>query len=138
MRRGKGKDKGPSSSDTRQFKPKDFVFVLFEEGIYPSEVITINGDNIEINCLHPFINSGKQNLRYWKWPSSVDKQVVNRLSILPIRPSLYVASQYSHRRIVVYELNNYKLVQNLNSTVLCLFLVYSYLSWNYMISIAYF
>ena len=95
----------------QEFKIEEFVLGLFEDGAYPAEVVAVNDDTVNINCLQPAVIQGKKDFRYWKWPSSVDNQTVSKLSVLAIRPSLDVAAQYSNRRNVVFELNNFELVQ---------------------------
>ena len=90
----------------------EFVLGLFEDGAYPSEVVSLNGGTVKLNCLHPVVIGGKEKFRFWKWPSSLDIQMISKESVLPIRPMLDVSKQHSNRRKVILELNNFDMVKN--------------------------
>ena len=100
------------SPQLQNINVEDFVLGLFDDGSYPAEVLSIVDDSISLSCMEPVVIQQQRNFRFWKWPSTVDEQTINIASVLPIRPSLDVAAQFSSRRNVVFELLNFELVKN--------------------------
>ena len=90
--------------------PNEFIIAMFEDGPYPGEIISFDDTNVTINFLESATINKQRSFKYWKWPTIIDQHTVNKLSILPIRPSLDIATQYSNNRNVVFELLNFDLV----------------------------
>ena len=103
--------KDNTNTTAQPYKPKEFVLVLFDDGAYPSEVVEVKDDIIDVSCMNPVVVRDQKNFRYWKWPSSEEKQPIHKQSILPIRPHLDVSREYSSRKRVVFELVNFELVE---------------------------
>ena len=100
------------SSSIDQFKIDEYILVLFKgEGAYPCRIRKIRDQMIKVHCLHPIEQGGKKNFRFWSWPSLTDKQDIAAESVLPIRPTLDISTQHTSRRHVVFQNENYDLVQ---------------------------
>ena len=103
--------------DNGLFKKDQFVLALFTDGAYPSQVVElVQNDKIKISCLRPLIIGGEKNFRFWTWPSSLEEETINVISVLPISPVLDIAEKYSakkkrNQRNVVFELVNYDYVK---------------------------
>ena len=111
--RAKKANEGPSEShdEPLQFKENEFVIAMFEDGPYPGEVMSIGDTEVTVNFLKPATVDKKRSFEYWKWPFVNDRHTISNLSILPIRPSLDIAVQFSNNRSVVFQLLNYDLVE---------------------------
>ena len=81
----------------------EFIIAMF----YPSEIISFAGVNVIINFLEPATINKKRSFKNWIWPTMINQHTVNKLSILPIRPSLDITTQYSNNRNAVFDLLNF-------------------------------
>ena len=84
---------------------------LFEDGAYPGQVVEESTDCVKASFMTPIFLKGKKQFHLWKWPSQSDEQEIEKLSVLPIRPSLDISPQQSTRRNVVFQLINHDFVQ---------------------------
>ena len=98
-----------TDKNNTEFEVGENVVALFTEGIYPGEIIEINGDFLGLE-LYAKVGSASSS-SVWKMPSleKRERQKVHKLSILPIRP-VFGVNQYSTHRIVMYDLLNAELI----------------------------
>ena len=90
-----------------------FVFGLFEDGVFPGEVKSVQREEIEVSILFPTkVPSIATGESLWKRPSLTAKSVykVHRDSILPFHPVMSI-NRYSTHRIVIYEVHNYDIAE---------------------------
>ena len=96
-----------TSSDNCPPTVNDCVVGLFEDGFYPGEVLSVNGDEAEITFMAPI----KKSESHWVWPNRKDIQTLNKDSILKVRPRLEVEYKLSTVRIVIFELVNVDVIK---------------------------
>jgi hypothetical protein len=86
----------------------EFVYGLFDDGVFPCEVAGLIGDSLDLNILVPTTVPNMKEESLWKRPSisTNSRYTLHRSSVLPLYPFIII-NKYSTHRIVIYECLNY-------------------------------
>ena len=104
-------DHEKTADDVDIWPPKvgQYVYCLFEDGVFPGEVLSVSEDNVEVDTLvRATVPNMQSNDSLWKRSSygSTSKYSLHRNSILPFYP-VVIINRYSTRRVTVFQLLNY-------------------------------
>ena len=106
-----------STKDTENdiWPPKigQYIYGLFEDGVFPGEVKSVTGDTVEMDILVPAkVPNMKAEESIWKRPSLSCKSCykLHRNSVLPFHPVITV-NRYSTHRVMVFQLLNYDIAE---------------------------
>ena len=94
-------------------KVDQYIYGLFEDGVFPGEVKSVDKEYVEIDILVratiPNMNSDES---LWKKPSmsTNSRYKLHRNSVLPFYP-LTVINPYSTHRVTIFQLLNYDIAE---------------------------
>ena len=92
-------------------KVGQYIYCLFEDGVFPGEVKSVSEENVEVDILVPAtVPNMESEESLWKKPSMSTMSQYNyklhRNSVLPFYPVIII-NRYSTHRVTIFQLLNY-------------------------------
>ena len=104
-------DEIPMKGDRHEYVLHEFVIGAFEDGYYPGEIKGIYDETLSIDFLEKISFKGDDR-SFWKWPIMMaENYIIEKPCVLPIRPCLEIAVQYTTKRRVIFELINNEFIE---------------------------
>ena len=112
-----GGDHENMAEDVDIWPPKvgQYVYGLFEDGVFPGEVLSVSENNVEVDTLvRATVPNMQSDESLWKRSSygGSSKYSLHRNSILPFYP-VVIINRYSTRRVTVFQFLNYDIASKI-------------------------
>ena len=90
-------------------KVGQYIYCLFEDGVFPGEVKSVSEENVEVDILVPAtVPNMESEESLWKKPSmsTMSQYKLHRNSVLPFYP-VTIINRYSTHHVTIFQLLNY-------------------------------